>query len=245
MNRHTVGSLMAAAVLLLAGCHNKSTNSGLVEETATLGPQFSAKKGLLVPEDTRRALGLKMVEVAEQKVSATVALQLRVYEVRNNRSLASGMVLPEEAKLLKTGSPLVIRISESQIITGKISALVEQSKAVTGTVELLAEIPDSVLAVGSFVEGSIPLTSGESVVSIPRQALLQSTDGYSVYTSSGEHLVRTPVKVGVMNQEFVEIKDGLYAGDQVVLQPVMSLWMTELAAVIGGQACCVAPPKGK
>jgi hypothetical protein len=43
----------------------------------------------------------------------------------------------------------------------------------------------------------------------------------------------------------VEIKDGLYAGDQVVLQPVMSLWLTELAAVKGGQACCVVPAKGK
>jgi hypothetical protein len=40
-------------------------------------------------------------------------------------------------------------------------------------------------------------------------------------------------------------EDGLYVGDQVVLQPVMSLWMTELAAVKGGQACCVEPPKGR
>ena len=50
---------------------------------------------------------------------------------------------------------------------------------------------------------------------------------------------------GTMLQEFVEITDGLYAGDQVVAQPVMSLWLTELASVKGGQACCVAPPKGK
>ena len=42
----------------------------------------------------------------------------------------------------------------------------------------------------------------------------------------------------------VEFKKG-GAGDQVVLQPVMSLWLTELAAVKGGQACCVMPAEGK
>ena len=57
--------------------------------------------------------------------------------------------------------------------------------------------------------------------------------------------MRTPVKVGASSADFVEIKDGLYAGDQVVLQPVMSLWLTELAAVKGGQACCAVPAKGK
>ena len=66
-----------------------------------------------------------------------------------------------------------------------------------------------------------------------------------VYTVNGEHFIRTPVKVGLANADRVEITDGLYAGDQVVWQPVMALWMTELAAVKGGQACCVEPPKGK
>jgi multidrug efflux pump subunit AcrA (membrane-fusion protein) len=89
------------------------------------------------------------------------------------------------------------------------------------------------------------MDSGAFVVTIPRAALLGCSEGHFVYTVSGEHLVRTGVKVGASNAEFVEIADGLYAGDRVVLQPVMSLWMTELAAVKGGQACCIEPPKGK
>jgi multidrug efflux pump subunit AcrA (membrane-fusion protein) len=82
-------------------------------------------------------------------------------------------------------------------------------------------------------------------VTIPRAALLGCSEGHFVYTVSGEHLVRAAVKVGASTEEWVEIKDGLYAGDQVALQPVMSLWMTELAAIKGGQACCIEPPKGK
>jgi hypothetical protein len=87
--------------------------------------------------------------------------------------------------------------------------------------------------------------SKAEVVTIPSAAVLGCSEGQFVYAVSGEHLVRTAVKVGASNSDLIEITEGLYAGDQVVLEPVLSLWMTELAAVKGGQACCIEPPKGK
>ena len=104
--------------MLVAGCRPKPGDSRAAGDAVLLGPQFSAKKGLLLPDDTRQSLGLRIVEVTEQKVPATLDVQLRIYKIRD--------------------------------------------------------------AVG-----------------------------------------------------------------QVVLQPVRSLWMAELAAVKGGQACCVMPAKGK
>ena len=68
-----------------------------------------------------------------------------------------------------------------------------------------------------FLQGTISLDSAETVVTFPRATLLQCSDGYSVYTVSGDHLVRAQVKVGAISGDLVEIKDGLYAGDQVVL----------------------------
>jgi hypothetical protein len=200
-----------------------------------------------MPEDTRRSLGIKIAEVAEQKIVATVDLQLRVYEITSSAGLASGTVTPEQAKDLKRGETLSVSKNGALTLTGKITALNAQLQKATGMIEVLAEFQGSPaqLAVGDFLQGSAALESGESVVTVPRTALLQCSDGYSVYTVSGEHLVRTPVKVGAADAERVEIKDGLYAGDQVVLQPVMALWMTELASVKGGQSCCVAPSKGK
>lgn len=243
----SLAACAAVSGLLFAGCQPKAANSAAIEETVTLGPQFSAKKGLLVPEDTRRSLGLKTVEVAEQKVAASVDLQLRVYETAKDTSRASGTVTPEEAKELKADGLLQIRTSDGRSVTGRITALSDQLRKATGMIEVLAEIPNATvnLAVGAFLQASGTLEPRESVVTIPRAALLQCSDGYSVYTVSGEHLVRTPVKIGAAGADFVEIKDGLYAGDQVVLQAMMSLWMTELAAVKGGQACCAVPAKGK
>jgi multidrug efflux pump subunit AcrA (membrane-fusion protein) len=132
-------------------------------------------------------------------------------------------------------------------VKGRVVRVSDELQKATGLAEVLVEIPDAGegLPVGAFVQARVPRESSESVVTIPRAALLGCSEGQFVYTVSGEHLVRTAVKVGASNQDWVEIIDGLYAGDQVVAQPVMSLWLTELAAVKGGQACCAEPPKGK
>jgi hypothetical protein len=244
-------SLMKYAAMFLAvtlaGCGRKAVETTSAEATVVFGPQYSAKKGLLVPDDTRRSLGVKVVEVTEQKVPATIEVQLRIYQAGDHASLASGTVTPDQAKLLTPGQALQIHDGDGKGFGGKVIASNDQLQKATGMVEVLVEIPGASPGpvVGKFLQAKIALDSNESVVSVPRSALLQCSDGYSVYTVSGEHLVRTPVKVGASNADRVEIKDGLYAGDQVVLQPVMSLWMTELAAVKGGQACCAAPAKGK
>ena len=40
-----------------------------------------------------------------------------------------------------------------------------------------------------------------------------------------------------MDEDHVEIKDGLYSGDVVVTKAVKSLWMAELQVLRGGKAC--------
>jgi multidrug efflux pump subunit AcrA (membrane-fusion protein) len=84
---------------------------------------------------------------------------------------------------------------------------------------------------------TVPNGSEKTVVSIPRSALLQTAEGNFVYTVSGNRFVRTTIKIGARNDKFVEVVDGLYAGDQVVVKPVMTLWLAELQAIRGGKAC--------
>lgn len=238
---------MLLAALALAGCQPKSGESAAAEESVEIGPKYSAKNGLHVPEDTRLSLGLKTVEVTEQKVPATLNVQLRVYHEGKESILASATVTPDEAKQLKRGQAVHARANGANL-TGQVTRVNAELLKATGMAEVLVEFrnPSLASAVGAFLPASVALESAETVVSIPRAALLECSDGHSVYTVSGESFVRATVKVGAISGDLVEIKDGLYAGDQVVLQPVMSLWMTELAAVKGGQACCVMPAgKGK
>jgi hypothetical protein len=233
------------AALALGGCQPKPGESA-GDESVEIGPKYSAKNGLLVPSDTRLSLGVKIVEVTEQKVPATLDIQLRVYQTGQESILASAAVTPEEAKALRRGHTVRAR-SNGADLTGRVTRVNGELQMATGMVEVLVEFGNTpgAPAVGPFLPARIALDSDATVVTIPRAALLDCSDGHSVYTVSGEHLVRALVKVGAVSDDLVEIKDGLYAGDQVVLQPVLSLWMTELAAVKGGQACCVVPAKGK
>ncbi len=244
-NQICVWSVLLTA-LALAGCQPKSGDSAAGEESVEIGPKYSAKNGLHVPDDTRLSLGLKTVEVTEQKVPAKLNVQLRVYQNGGESILASASVTSEEAMALKHGQVVHAR-SNGASLTGLVTRVNDDLLKATGMAEVLVEFRNTSGAsgVGAFLPASVELDSAASVVTIPRAALLECSDGHSVYTVSGESFVRAPVKVGAISGDLVEIKDGLYAGDQVVLQPVMSLWMTELAAVKGGQACCVMPAKGK
>lgn len=223
-------------VAVAAGCGSKPPDAAKAEEPIVFGPQFSPSKGLSVPPDTRQSLDLKVVEVTEQEVGASLEMQLRIYEAGEAFCRATGTVTPEEGKLLKKGQMVDVRSRDGKTATGAVAAVSDRWQKATGSMEVLVEIPEAPdgFAVGGFLHAKVAMGANQKVVTIPRAALLECIDGHSVYTVSGEHFVRTPVKAGRVNAELAEIKDGLYAGDQVVLQPVMSLWMTELAAVKGG-----------
>ena len=242
-NQFCVWSLLLTT-LAFAGCQKKSGEAD--GETVEIGPKYSPKSGLSVPSDTRLSLGLKIVEVTEQKVPATLDVQLRVYQAGKETLLASASVTPDEAKALKPGLSVHARANDANL-TGRVIRVSDELQKATGMAEVLIElnVPANAPALGAFLSANVALESEATVVTVPRAALLECSDGNSVYTVSGDNFVRTPVKVGAMSGDLVEIKDGLYAGDQVVSQPVMSLWMTELAAVKGGQACCAVPAKGK
>ncbi len=239
------GIPIALAAALVTGCERVPDSNTDAQPPAT--PQFSARKGLLLPEQTRMSLGLEVVEVTERKMAASLALPLRVYQVESDALRASGMVTPEQAKSLKPGQAIQVRAAHGTCYNGKVAGLMDQLEKATGLVEVLVEIPDRSdgLTIGASLAGKITFAVEPRVLTIPRPALLTCSEGSFVYTVSGEHLVRTAVKLGARDDDFVEITDGLYAGDQVVAQPVLSLWMTELAAVKGGQACCLEPPRGK
>lgn len=244
-------SLIVAGLALLSaasfsGCNRPSADVVSADDVA-LAPQFSAKHGLILPEQTRRSLGVKVVDVAERKVTSMLTFELRVYRSEEGRAFASTAVVPQQAKLLTIGQSLEIRSPHDSDLTAKVTGMNEALLKMTGSVEVLVEIPvqDYSLPTSSFLEATVIIPTEAVVTTVPRSAVLGCSEGYFVYTVSGEHLVRTAVQLGASDSEFVEVTDGLYSGDQVVAQPVVSLWMTELAAVKGGQACCIEPPKGK
>lgn len=241
MRPHIFGLVIALAA---SGCRERPH---VIEEA--IGPRYSANRGLFFPDETRRSIDLQVVEVGEQSGAGTLEFEVRVYAREGSVTRASGAVSIAQARLLKAGQDVAFRAKgrAGPAVMGKVVGVGEQLRAATGQLEVLVELeagPEA-NAVGSVLSAQITLEGGEKVITIPKSALLQCTEGSFVFTVSGEHFVRTAVKAGGSHGEVVEISDGLLPGDEVVARPVMSLWLTELAAVKGGQACCIEPPKGK
>jgi hypothetical protein len=252
-------AFLAAAALAIAGCGHESGKSEAHEgreaghaRGAETGVTFNARKGLLVPTETAKFIGLEVAGVEERMVAATLEFSAQVYRAASEAPLASGQpggrpdawasgnVSPADAARLTEGQVVSVRGGDTGIeMSGRVVALERDLEKASGQVEVLLAISDSEppLASGALLSVTVPIASERNVVSVPRTALFRTTEGDFVYTVSGEHFVRTAVRLGSVNPEFAEVTDGLYAGDQFVIKPVMALWMAELQSLRGGKAC--------
>lgn len=196
--------------------------------------QFKKSKGLFLPALTKETIGLKMLDVEEKALASTLTLQAQVYDTATaGTALASAWLPLADAEKLSPGQTLQMEgnrpatVQEISLLTAKVNQQAEVLLAITDK--------DGKLAVGNFVAGSLALPGAEGVV-IPRGALLTSCQGTFVYTDNGGWLMRTAVTAGAEKDGLIAISDGLLSGDQIVANPVMTLWMTELQAVNGGKA---------
>jgi len=198
---------------------------------------FSEKSGLSIPENTAKFIGLQVTEVKERNIAASLKFSAQVYRVTAEGVLASGSINPAEASKLAAGQTVSIQNNAASARIVSVLRTVEKSN---GQVEVLLAIASSEppLTAGTTLTVTAPLVGEQNAVSVPRSALLQTIEGDFVYAVSGEHFIRTAVKLGGSDGEFVAITDGLYAGDQIVVKPVMALWMAELQTLRGGKSCC-------
>lgn len=243
----------AVTTLIIAGCGHKGGDRHTHESgEAEVGVTFNAKKGLLISPATAQFIGLQVAEVEERKITAALQFSAQIYRAATEAqfaslqrtgtpgALASGNVSPADAAKLSEGQAVTVQSAEGGIsLPGRIAALRRDLEKASGQIEVLIAVSDAQqpLASGASVTVTVPLGDEKSVVSVPRSALFRTTEGDFVYTVSGEHFMRAPVKLGVVNHELAEVTDGLYAGDQIVIQPVMTLWMAELQSIRGGKAC--------
>ena len=245
MNRLLV-VLGSSCALVLAGCDKE--DAALARSTATeelTSVEFNPKSGLLIPPATASFIDVKTEDVGEALISGEIELSGQVYRsssASHDKTLASITLKQDVAERIKqagtghlAGTGQDVRILR-----------MEQSTTSADDRELLISIddPNQTLSSGEFITARFTIGSANPVTVVPREALLQTTGGDFVYAVNGQRFVLTKVKLGATSEKQVEIVDGLYAGDKIVVHPVMTLWMTQLHYVNGGDACCiVSKPK--
>jgi multidrug efflux pump subunit AcrA (membrane-fusion protein) len=213
------------------------------------GAQFKKGQGVTLTAEMKQAIGLKTTEVTDATVPALCVVTLQIVPSQDlqpaaltpdaaTSTLATGWLTAAQAEWIKSGQQVTLSAEsdDAKSSTGAISRIEQTAHATLGdfalTVTTAAPLP-----VGTRLLMTCRAAPGAAVTSIPRSALLKTAEGTFAYTINGPSYLRTPVKTGAMNEDLVEITDGLYAGDQIVTTPVMQLWLAELQVLRGGKSC--------
>jgi multidrug efflux pump subunit AcrA (membrane-fusion protein) len=246
MNRLTL--LMVFAVAGLTGCNSKPADSAPETESVSL---FKEGKGVWCSDQTKKLLGVEIVEVAERPMQRHLQKTAQVYRTASTDSPAAAMLLlsADEARELKVDQSTSLKASSEAgpEIIGKLVRLDTEAQAMLGQVEALVEFadPQRHFPIGSFLSATLTNSEPKSAFVVPESAVLAAADGSYVYALNGSHLTRTRVKAGAVSDGWVEIEDGLYAGDSVAAKGVENVWLIELSALKGGTPCCPVPKKEK
>ncbi|GAB1488787.1 hypothetical protein MASR2M8_12340 [Opitutaceae bacterium] len=222
---------LAASALFLAGCGKKAASEAGHDhsehaegaEGEESGVTFKEGRGLQLTPEVVKALRLVTAEAEDRALAAEMNITVQVFTI-TPQVLASARLPADQIKPFEqssfTGAKLV-RIDRSAV-------------SATRLVDLVFELGASANhKIGDFVTLALAVEP-KLVLTVPRSAVLEgATDTFVYVVNSGAYL-RTSVKVGARSADFIEIADGLYAGDVVVVTPVDQLWLAELRLTKGG-----------
>ena len=214
-------------------------------EESPSGASFKPGKGILMTDETRKNLDVRITEVSEEKLPLVIRFNVQIFgeehrfEVSGTdhsdcEILGSGLLPPDKALPIKPNQPVNLVTKTNETMEGFVLAV--KKGVVFGETEIIVGVPQAArkLEDGEFVSTTITLPREESVTVIQRSALLVSAQGTFVYVVNGDAYLRTPVKAGNEADGKLEIVDGLFPGDEVVTKPVETLWLIELRATKGG-----------
>jgi Cu(I)/Ag(I) efflux system membrane fusion protein len=122
---------------------------------------------------------------------------------------------------VKDGDALTAHVDDPAApeFTGRLRIASALLDAQTRTVRARLEVanPRGVLRPGQYAEVTVQAQAHQGVA-VPRTALLRTGAGELVMRHSGDgHFIPTPVHSGVESTAWVEIRDGLQAGDEVAV----------------------------
>jgi multidrug efflux pump subunit AcrA (membrane-fusion protein) len=246
MKRTALLALLALFACGLACCRRETAKC----ETAEGSPLqlFEKGRGVRLPDDMRKQLGVETAEVTEKLVAAHCDRPAQVFRAAEglDPGAAVALVSEAEARSLRAGQSVSLRPgsdcgdSQPTTLTGTLARLETRTIAVLGQVEALIEFadPERLFPPRSLLTASFTSSRSNLVSAIPLSAVVEGVEGPFVYTANGSHYTRTLVKLGAASDGWVEVVDGLYAGDSVVTKAADTMWMIELCALKGGTPCC-------
>ncbi|HKQ16508.1 MAG TPA: efflux RND transporter periplasmic adaptor subunit [Steroidobacteraceae bacterium] len=106
------------------------------------------------------------------------------------------------------------------------------------TIYIAVSNPNRALKGGMFAQGALTLDTSEPVLAVPQRAVHEEAGAAYVYTLRDDKIARTNVKVGAAapGGTFVEVREGLAAGDRVIVTEITSAQVGQKVLVRADQA---------
>ena len=118
-----------------------------------------------------------------------------------------------------------------KVFSGKVTLIEPNLDPSSRTVKVWIELanPEDLLKPNMFATARLVLSSNESALAIPNDAILEASGEKFVFVRQGDTFDRVDITIGASDDEYSEVTDGLVPGDDVVVQAkrqVYTMWLT-------------------
>ncbi len=137
-----------------------------------------------------------------------------------NPAKVIGSIIEKDLYLVEAGKTQVIVNVDSikEEFKGTVSRIYPSidSSSRTGRIEILLQNPENHLRSGMFARINLLINTSENVPIVARDSLLRYDNTYFAYLIIDGHAVKREVKTGIIDENRVEILEGLKPGDLII-----------------------------
>ena len=181
------------------------------------------------------------------KTGNFVQINTPIFRIVDDSRLEATLNVPErEISTLKPGQPVSLNVDAlpGQNFTGTVDRISPVVDSGSGTFRVVSTFEGGgLLQPGMFGRIKIDYDQRADALVIPRVALLDDEGDPAVFVVRDGKAVRVPVKLGYMDGEWVEVREGLKLGEGVVTAGKIALRDSTPVEVIGQNAPKTAAKK--
>ena len=174
-----------------------------------------------------------------------VQINTPIFTIVDNSRLEATLNAPErEIEVLKAGQAVQLAVDAlpGKTFEGRIDRVSPVVDSGSGTFRVVCAFDGGgELQPGMFGRIRINYDQRADALAIPRTALLDDGSAPAVFTVRGGKAVRTELKLGYIDGEWVEVRHGLREGDPVVVAGKAALREGSAVQVIGAGAAAAKP----
>jgi membrane fusion protein (multidrug efflux system) len=167
------------------------------------------------------------VGIVHVYTGAVVSVKNVLTNIQDNSVVKVDFLVPEKyAHIITAGSEQKFTVaSDTKQYTAKVVAREARLDQNTRTllVRAVSPNPGRTLLPGQSARLKLALHSSGDALMVPSQALIPSSQGYSVYIAKNNHVQLAPVEIGQRGTYAVEVLHGLNNGDTVITSNLLRL----------------------